>query len=429
MMKYRCGKFLTLVGILLLSFGLPVPVHAQSLVYGDTVPAGTVVDQNVMLVGQNVTVAGTVNGDVSILGNQVTINGTINGSLILLGQNAVIGGSISGGVYAAVLTLELNAPASLGRDLYLLTVSVESAASSAIHRDLFAITLDAGLNGQVGRNLHTSIGPLQLYNSLMRLLGFEELTIKLHIEIPPGSFQPGPASPAGVVGLTKVGFRPAHLRVAPKAIFQAQPFDWSTWGINLARDWIVLAVLGLLAFWLAGGILARSGTALQARPWRTTALGLLVFVISLNLFALALLVAALFFVLGLAMNSLGLWQLSIALWIVVYSTLALLLTVLWFFIAYGTKLIVIYMVFTWLFTRINPSSAMKVLALVVGALIYSLLRSTPYLGWIVDVLVTAGGMGGAWLAYRMARELNRQKPAETVTAVPGVGKRGAKQPA
>ncbi len=428
MKKFGCGKILMLVSILLLSFGLPIPVHAQSLVYGDTVPAGTVVDQNVMLVGQNVTVAGTVNGDVFVLGNQVTINGTINGSLILMGQNAVIGGSISGGVYAVVLTLEINAPASLGRDLYLLTVSVESAANSAIQRDLFAITLDAGLNGRVGRNLHTSIGPLQLYNSLMRLLGFEELTIKLHFEIPPSSFQPGLASSAGNAGLTKIDFRPAHLRAAPKAIFQAQPFDWSAWGINLARDWIVLTVLGLLAYWLAGGILEKAGAALQARPGRTTLLGLLVFVISLNLFALALLLVALFFVLGLAMNSVGLWQLSIALWIVVYSILAFLLTVLWFFIAYGTKLIVIYMVFTWLFNRIHSSDAMKMLAMLIGALIYSLLRSVPYIGWIVDVLVTAGGMGSAWLAYRLARELNRQKPAETVVAIPGVGKRGAKQP-
>ncbi len=420
------GKLVLLTFILLLVLGNPSPVRAQSLVYGDTIPQGMVVDQDIVLIGQNVTIDGTVNGNVIVLGNQVAIRGVINGSLILLSQNAVIGGRISGGVYVAALTLELAAPAMLGRDLYLVTVSVESAPNSTIQRDLFAITLDAGLNGQVGRNLHTSIGPIQLYNSLMRLLGFEELTIKLHFEFQPSSSAPN-LSPAGKKGPGgSAGSQTAILRLAPAAFIQEPAFDWSGWGLNLTRDWIVLLVLSLLAVWLARKPLEISGAPLRAHPWRTTALGLLVFIISLNLFALAALLAAVFFALGLAMNYLGLWQLSIAVWIVVYSCLALALTLLWFFIAYGTKIVVIYLVFTWLSDKVNSSLGMKVAAILVGTLVYTLLRSAPYVGWVIDVLVTAGGLGTAWLAYRA---IYRQPVPEILPSVQTPGRRPARQSA
>ncbi len=397
------AKLLGLTFVLLLSFGAPAPVLAQSLVYGESVPKGTVVDQDIMLVGQNVTIDGTVNGNVFILGNQVVVNGTIDGSLILIGQNAVIGGTVSGGVYGAVLTLELNAPANLGRDLYVVTVSVVSQLNSTVQRDLFAITLDAGLNGQVGRNLHTAIGPIQLYNGLMQLLGFEELTIKLHFDFPP---PPAGATPAP--GSSQIpDIQHARLRLYRPAT-QDQPFDWGRWGINLARDWIVLSLLSLIALWPFRKFLDRSREPLQSRPVRTTAVGLLVLVISVSLFAVGALLAAMFFALGLGMNYLGLWQLSIALWIVVYSSLAMLLTALWFFISYATKIIVIYITFVWLLSKLRPSIGIKVAAVIVGALVYVLLRSTPYIGWVIDVLITAAGLGTAWLAYRAVQLASRQ---------------------
>ncbi len=386
-----------LAAVLLLLFALPSSALAQGIIYGDTIPAKTVVDADVILIGQNISIEGTVNGNVFILGNQVKIGGQINGSLIVIGQNLSISGSVDGGTYALGLTLELAPGAALERDLYVLSVGLSSGKGADIQRDLYALGLDAGLNGTVGRDLHTAIGPIQLYNGLMRLLGFEELTLRLHFELPPPAPETPPASEATPS---------ARLLHASRARLSAQEtgplaeFDWTGWGTEVGREWIVLGLIGLLAFWLARPTLDSARDPLVKRPWRTGASGLVVLVVTLNLFVLAALVGGLVFSLGLALNYIGLWQLSIALWIASYALLALACVALWFFIVYGAKVIAVYALSGWAFAKLNPSGWMKAVALVVGTLVYALLHSVPIVGWIVAVLVTAAGMGTTWSAYR-----------------------------
>jgi hypothetical protein len=383
--------------ILLVTLILPTPARADGgILYGQTIPPGTTVDHDVLLIGQNVSIDGTVNGNAFILGNQVLIRGKVNGSLVMIAQNAAIEGQVDGAVYAAALTLDLPDAAVLSRDLYALTVSLTSKPASSIGRHLFALGLDAGLNGRVGGDLHTAIGPIQLYNGLMRLLGFDELTIELHFEVPSGA--PAPQPPSGSLGVPPK----AHLRLKLQNPLPA--FNWSAWAIDVLRNWGVLFVLGLLVLWLARRSLGTSGLPLRAHPWRTLGLGILVLVVSLNLFVVALLLAALIFALGLGLNVLGLWQLSLALWVLAYSALASALTLLSLFILYGTKILVAFNVFSWLAGKLSAPRVMciDILALLVGTLIYALLRSLPYVGWAIGLLVIAAGMGSAWFAWRGA---------------------------
>lgn len=402
-------KIRLLAAVLMLAFILPTPALAQGIVYGETIPSGTIVNYDVVLVGQNVSIEGTVNGNVFILGNQVTVNGDVNGSLLVIGQNLMLGGTVTGGVYALGLTTELASGASLERDLYALSVGIACQTDASIRRDLFALALDANLNGSVGRDLHTAIGPIQLYNGLMRLLGFEELTIKLHFELP----KPTPeVQPTQESTPTSRVLPIARARLRAPAAEGPRSFDWTAWGINVTREWLVLSLFGLLAFWLARQPLEASKVPFRSRPWRTTGSGLLVVVITVNLFAVGALLGALVFSLGLALNYLGLWQLSIALWITSYSLLALALTGLWFFIAYGTKIVLVYTLFTWLSDQFNPAAWMKIITLALGIAIYTVLRSMPYIGWVFGVLVTAAGAGAAWLAWRESRKvvLIEEKP-------------------
>jgi len=167
-----------------LAFAAATPAYAQDIIRADNIPAGAVIDSDIVMSGQNVSLDGTVTGNVFILGNQVRVNGTVNGSLILVAQNAEIGGAVSGTVYVMALTLELGPQAALERDLYIATVSLVTQSGAGIQRDLYAVGLDASLSGKIGRDPHTTIGPLQLYNGLMRLLGFEELTVKLRFDLP-----------------------------------------------------------------------------------------------------------------------------------------------------------------------------------------------------------------------------------------------------
>ena len=381
------------------------PAAAQGLVTGDTILAGTVVDHDVILIGQNITIDGTVNGNAFILGNQVIVNGNVDGSIILIGQNAGIGGMVSGSVYATGLTLDLAPLASIQRDLYVVTVSLTSGDQSAIGRDLYAIGLDSGMNARIGRDLHTVIGPIQLYNGLMTLLGYDELTLKLHFE----SLQPA-TSPNG--GLNTPG---RHARIQTTAPAPAE-FDWGKWALNLVRNWAVLLVFSLMALWLMPNELNRSGMPLLTRPWHILGIGLPSLVIAFASIGVVILLSLVIFAIGLGLNFLGLWQLSLALWVVSYACLALVLMVLWFFLVYGTKIIAIYFSATGLFKKIfhRDTILLKFLALLAGTLAFTLLRSVPYVGWVFDVLVTAVGMGAAWIAYRDSSK----KPEPVMLVIP-----------
>ena len=409
-------RFLPILLTLLLVLGVTTPAAAQGSITGATIPAGTVVDHDVFLVGQNVTIDGIVNGNAFILGNQVTVNGTVDGSLILIGQNAGIGGTVSGAVYATALTLDMAPQASIQRDLYVVTVSLTSGDQSVIGRDLYAIGLDSGLNGRVGRDLHTVIGPIQLYNGLMTLLGYDELTIKLHFETP----QPATSPSGGLISSAR------HARIQIGAPEPAA-FDWGNWALNLLRTWAVLLAFSLLGLWLMRKTLDRSGKPLISRPWRTLGIGLLSLVIAFALIGVALLVSVFVFAIGLGLNFLGLWQLSLALWVATYACLALALLALWFFIVYGTKILVIYIAATWLFKILFhlDNLWLKYLAVLVGTVVFALLRTVPYIGWVFDVLVTALGMGAVWIAYRDSHK--RPEPVAEVVPVKMASKRPLKK--
>lgn len=414
-------KRTTLVLALLTAFLFPTAAYAQGgIVYGDSIPAGVVVNHDVLLLGSKVSIDGVVNGNTFILGNQVVINGSVNGSLVMLAQNAAIGGQISQAVYAAALTLDLPETAALSRDLYALTVSLTSKPASSIERHLFALGLDAGLNGRIGGDLHTVIGPIQLYNGAVRLLGFEELTLQLHFDVPPAP--PAPSSGTAPGSAYKVSLRFKFQDPLPA-------FDWGAWAIDILRSWGTLFGLGLLVMWRARSWLEESGAPLRARPGRTLGLGLLVLAISLNLFLVALMLVAVVFAIGLGLNAIDLWPLSIALWVIVYAHIAVALTLLVLFVLYGTKILVSYHFVAWLIGRTTwpRTTWMAVLILLIGTLFYSLLRSVPYVGWVVGLLVIALGMGSAWRAFRDAPPRAQVAPAaEPSTPAPRRSGRSAR---
>lgn len=393
-MKQTPRILLTFLFTLTLVLAFPGRARAEGPVYGDTVAAGEIIERDLLLVGREVSIAGTVNGNVVALGNQVVLTGVVDGNLILAGQNVLIDGIVTGSVYTIALTVELGPQAVLGRELNAVTVSLTSAAGSQVGRDLNAIGLDAGLNGRVGRELHTVIGPIQLYNGLMRLLGFEELTIDLH-------FAPPPETDGSLYTL-----RRSLLVRRPAEEPPPETFDWGAWSLDRLRVWGVLFVLGVIALWRARQTADRSARPLSNRPGRTLAIGLLALVMAVGTFGVGILLFGLVFALGLGLNFLGLWSLTIALWIATAAVLALFLTALWAFLVYGTKLIVIYAFSAWAFERLFHKKAfwLDALALLAGTLVYALLTAIPYIGWIIAVLTTAAGTGAAWLAWRESRQ-------------------------
>lgn len=373
---------------------LPGDARAEGIIYGDTVAAGITLEQDAILIGQEVVIDGDIEGNVFILGNQVIVNGSVDGSMIVIGQNVLIRGEVSGTVYSAALTLELGEGSLLERDLYVLTVSLTSGKGALIERDLYAIGLDAGLNGGVERNLHTTIGPIQLYNGFMTLIGFPDLTIRLHFDTPQ------------VEGSLPTVRGHARLLI----ITAENGFDWAEWGWKLLRLWAALIIFTLLTYWLARKWLAQAAEPLRQSPWKALVVGLIVLVISVALFGVAALAAVVVFAIGLGLNFLGLWQITIMLYMACFAVLTMAVTALWFFVAFGAKIIAIYTLSTWAFGRLFQRKAiwMDLLALLAGTVVFALLRTIPYAGWIFDLSASAFGAGAAWLAIQNCR---RNAPA------------------
>lgn len=401
-------KFLAVGLPLMLVLSLPASLPRLPAV----IAPQTTLDQDVFLFGQQVTLDGIVNGNALIIGDQVEINGSIDGSLFLIGQNIALNGQISGSTYALALTLDLGEQALLERDLYIATVSLTSAAGSIIGRDLFALGLDAGLNGQVGRALHTILGPIQLYNALMHVLGFDELIIRLRIETSAAPLQAYGRQPAAIGRGQGLGLFPAGLWSVEA------PFPWQEWLLARLRLWLILAIFSLGMLWLLRPSLEASSQPARTTPWRTLGTGLVVLIAVINVFFLLLVLYLLVFALGLGLVYLGVWQVAVALWILTLCALGALAVAFWLFILYGAKVIACYALQAWLLARQNGSAPFwqTALALLVGALLYTLLRAIPYLGIVFDLLITALGAGAAWLAWLRRKRTARPRRRKAIEA-------------
>lgn len=384
-------RYLGIILVVLLgSIFFPSNVTAEEdpIFFGDTIPVGTVIDHDVILFGDNILIEGDVLGNMLVIGNKVIVDGSIDGSLIILAQNVSLGGTIDGTVYAISLTVDLLPQFTLVRDLYAASVSITSGSDSIIGRHLYALGLDAGLNGTIGGELHTVLGPIQLYNGLMRLLGFEELTLQLN------SQRPVPTD-------TSSGSIPLrYLRV--KLLEPIPIFDWKLWGETVLHNWAVLLIFSLIVFLVLHRPLKNTAESIDSHGWKTLAIGLIVLVVAFNLFIVGFILFAIIFAIGLGINFLGLWPLTLTLWTLAFSALLISMVGLGLLIAYGSKIILIFFVFSRISSRIfhQKKIFIDLFMFLLGTIIYSLLCSIPYFGWIVNVLVTAAGLGAAWFTIR-----------------------------
>jgi len=390
--------FITLIFLLAFvwTIGITQVAQASAWLPNGALAAGEVIDNDVFVTGPQVTIDGTVNGDVFVVGNLVQINGTLNGSLFIVGQKVVVQGQVSGTAYIAALSLELQPAAVLQRNLYFVGVSLTTLPDSTIQRDLRTVCLGADLKGNVNRDTRATIGILELIQLIIKgLVAWEILPPETNFRL-----QTLPAFGTGA-GLM---FTPlTYWMQTTPTLTEIDTAQLISWLIDRLRDLGVLLLLGALFYWLFRNPLNRTTQALRGRPLAALGYGLLALLLTFNIFLVGLLVASLIFVVGLWIGYLGLWSFALAFWALAYAALALFLAASWFVVAYGTKLIVAYLVGAWLFEKIIPKKSVPgFVALATGVLVYVLLYSIPMLGWVLGVLVTSWGLGALWLAYRKA---------------------------
>ena len=408
-----------------LAFGFAQTAHAQGIVYGDTIPSGQVVEGDVVLFGERVQIDGDVIGDVFAFGSQVTVAGKVDGSLFVGGESVLIEGQVGGTTYSAAVTLELGPEASLQRNLYFAGLNLITQSGSEIGRDLYASSLlGAQLGGKIGGFTRAVIGPAEFLRVVLEAVG-GEVNLPELVPAPESGSLPvystagssiGAGGTLGIIGLKSAAatFIPDMNSIEISRSDAAQQIDTDrlqAWGLKTLREFVTLLVYGFLILWLLFPWLSRSEHSLQNKPLPSTGYGLLGFVISLNIFGLALLLALLILFLGIWLGIATLWDLAFAFWTVAFLSLGLATTVFVLYFVYATKIIVAFWLGRFIIRLIYPKmSEAKMIPLLIGLLLYVLLHSVPFLGWVIGVAFTALGIGSTVVAYIDARRQASVEP-------------------
>jgi len=403
--RHSMQKYLFLISIILFSLLLVVePALAQGITFGSDVPKGKVIDHNLILTGNNVTIDGTVNGDVLAFGDTITLNGVVNGALVIGGRKALVNGTADGNVYTAVVQLQLDPQADIQRDLFFLGQQLLTQTGSKVGRDLFAMSLGAQLAGEVGRDVKAVIGLLEILQK-----AFDAFGIKANLPVIGSAMQPvafgNPIQLSPMFGLASFS---ALANYSQESVFLTQgaavnSAGLQTWSLQFLRNLIVFLLLGLLAAWLAPTAMNLASWNLQKSPWLALGYGLVVFVVgwflALLLFIIFAALAVFFFwvtlpTLGFIVVGIGLLGLGLA------------ITLFWFFIAFISKLVVAYLIGNIVLRRLMPKADIyRIWPMVLGVVLYVLLASIPYLGWVVAALVTFFGLGALWMSFRPGHKL------------------------
>ena len=425
-MNYSSNRWTrgALVIVLLLGgiFSLVSPARAQGIqvTFEDSVPAGTVVENDAVLAGTTVKLDGDVDGDALAVGSTVEVNGDVEGSLVAVGQNVVINGTVGGTTYVVALTLELGPEAELNRNLYNISGSTNLAEGSMIGRDLVLVSLGAQLSGEIGRNTEGIIGPFEIFRLFMDMIGRPVLEPQSGLE------SSGLSDTAQVAPIQYSGILPSISSIAltgpaekvlsqnqaspPTKIEPRQSTQTGStidservadWAQRVVLEFITLLVFGLLGIWLFSSFLNRSAQKVESKPLQATGYGLLGLILSIALIGVLILVALLILMLGIGLGYLNLWDLAWAVWGVGIASLGLAFWVSLLFVSFGTKVIVAYLIGLLILRRLAPkANQYLILPLLLGLFLYVLLASIPYFGWVIAVLVNSIGLGAAWLAYR-----------------------------
>ncbi len=395
-----------------------------------------VIDDDLFISSDTVTVDGTVNGSLFASGGQITINGTVGGDLLVTGAHVEVNGAVGGNVafggqflalrgpvggslFIAANTAVVEAPGRIARNIYFVGYSLDLDEGAAIGRDLRASGGQVRVRGRIDRHLHADVASLTVEGAIggdvyadvaePSARAFFAPWTPSAPPLPPGiHVAPGAQINGRLTYISPVEQAEA-IRATPGGgieYIEQQPtttvrveigqtiFQWL---ISRLRELITLLVLGGLLIWQAPAAFDACAAQMRARPLPATGWGLLSLVVGFVGTALA---ALLLLMLGIFVSVITLGGLARAIFGVGFSALGLFFALFLLAVAYGSKLVVVYPVGRWILGRLAPGYSGHGWALVLGIVVYVLLRLIPLLAALVAIAATLLGLGAIWLWLR-----------------------------
>jgi hypothetical protein len=189
--------------------------------------------------------------------------------------------------------------------------------------------------------------------------------------------------------------------------------DWpvvGAWALRFLRDYLTFAIIGGLALWLTPRLLNEWSENVHKEPFKSFSLGIL------SLFAgYGSLLVFFFIVLAIAIG-LFMIKLNVLGWIFLgigLPSVGIAFGVLNLLVAYISKIVVALLIGILLLGSLKlKKEPHRIWSLLLGLLIYLLVRAIPWLGWAVGVIVTLIGLGAIWIS--LVRWIS-PRPATTAT--------------
>jgi hypothetical protein len=167
------------------------------------------------------------------------------------------------------------------------------------------------------------------------------------------------------------------------------------WALSWFRDLVVFFALGLFVIWLIPKPLNRWAEKVRQAPFKSFGAGIAVLVVGYIgiVIVFALILALGIFLYVIKFNDLGGIVIGLGL-----PATAISFGVLNVFVAFISKLVVAFLFGKLLLERFYKKGlAHNIWPLLLGLVVYLLIRAIPWLGWAFGSVVTLVGLGGIWL--------------------------------
>ena len=417
-----------------------------------------VIDDDVFISGETVTIDGTINGILFATGGTVEINGTINddvflgGESIVISDDAVIEGNlffggqriqidteISGSVFGGGAAAVLGNGAVVGRNMYYGGFSLVVEEGAEIGKDLYGGGYQFVLDGDVERDINISAGAVEISGNIGRDVAVEVASPEDETDftffnffmqsgmpepITPGIRVSEDASIGGSLTYTSDVQQSNAIEAQPGAdVYYFTPVPDETEEpierpveeiegsrfvstivrkvISVVRNLVTLLILGGLALWLLPSVFKGTVEQAKAKPAPSAGWG---FVVTIVVYVGSALIGIVIFLVGLLLGIVTLGGLSGTVFAVGFSSLALVMAVFSLLVIYGSKLVVVFIAGEWIMNQIASEAKGKhIWAMVIGVVIYVVLRAVPFFGWLIGLILTIIGIGAMWLYYRTWR--------------------------
>jgi hypothetical protein len=163
---------------------------------------------------------------------------------------------------------------------------------------------------------------------------------------------------------------------------------------------VSLLIVGLLAVWLAPAALAHTAGKARDKTLSSTGHGLVALMTGFGGAGLLLVVI---FVVGIALLAVTLAALAWTFWGVSFSALGFGFFSFLAYVMYGSQVVISYLLGQVILDRWAPrAAATKLWPLLLGIVVYSILRSIPILGWVIGLY---GAILGLWAPKAAATKL------------------------